>query len=474
MPDFSLAAPEIFLAAAICAVLLVDVFLREEQRGVTYTLSMLTLVGTAALSAFFAVGESATTFSDSYVADPAGGALKMFAYLIVAVVFLYSRDYLKDTGLYKGEFFVLGLFGLLGIMVMISAHSLLTMYLGLELLALSLYTLVAFNRDSGVAAESAMKYFVLGAIASGMLLYGISLLYGLTGTIVLSELAVQLAAPDAVSVPVLLALAFVIVGVAFKFGAVPFHMWLPDVYQGSPSAVALYVGSAPKIAAFALTWRVLSEGLGPLYDGWADMLIVLAVLSLAIGNIVAIAQANLKRMLGYSTISHVGFILLGFIAGTPQGLQAAMFYTFAYVLMAAGAFGMIILLSRKGFEAENLEDFKGLNQRSPWYALVMLMILFSMAGVPPFVGFYAKLLVLTSVVDAGLVWLAIVGVLFAVVGAYYYLRLVWYMYFADPVDQAPLAAPRDMQVVLSANGVGLLALGIFPGVLLDLCARVLG
>jgi NADH-quinone oxidoreductase subunit N len=474
MPDLSLAAPEIFLAAAICAVLLVDVFLREEQRGVTYTLSLLTLAGTAALSAYFAVGESATTFSDSYVADPAGGALKMFAYLIVAVVFLYSRDYLKDTGLYKGEFFVLGLFGLLGITVMISAHSLLTMYLGLELLALSLYTLVAFNRDSGVAAESAMKYFVLGAIASGMLLYGISLLYGLTGTIVLSELAVQLGAPGAISVPVLLALAFVIVGVAFKFGAVPFHMWLPDVYQGSPSAVALYVGSAPKIAAFALTWRVLSEGLGPLHEGWADMLIVLAVLSLAIGNIVAIAQTNLKRMLAYSTISHVGFILLGFIAGTPQGLQAAMFYTFAYVLMAAGAFGMIILLSRKGFEAENLEDFKGLNQRSPWYALVMLMILFSMAGVPPFVGFYAKLLVLTAVVDVGLVWLAIVGVLFAVVGAYYYLRLVWYIYFADPVDQAPLAAPRDMQVVLSANGVGLLALGIFPGVLLDLCARVLG
>jgi NADH-quinone oxidoreductase subunit N len=474
MPDLSLAASEIFLAAAICAVLLVDVFLREEQRGVTYTLSLLTLAGTAALSAYFAVGESATTFSDSYVADPAGGALKMFAYLIVAVVFLYSRDYLKDTGLYKGEFFVLGLFGLLGITVMISAHSLLTMYLGLELLALSLYTLVAFNRDSGVAAESAMKYFVLGAIASGMLLYGISLLYGLTGTIVLSELAVQLGAPGAISVPVLLALAFVIVGVAFKFGAVPFHMWLPDVYQGSPSAVALYVGSAPKIAAFALTWRVLSEGLGPLHEGWADMLIVLAVLSLAIGNIVAIAQTNLKRMLAYSTISHVGFILLGFIAGTPQGLQAAMFYTFAYVLMAAGAFGMIILLSRKGFEAENLEDFKGLNQRSPWYALVMLMILFSMAGVPPFVGFYAKLLVLTAVVDVGLVWLAIVGVLFAVVGAYYYLRLVWYIYFADPVDQAPLAAPRDMQVVLSANGVGLLALGIFPGVLLDLCARVLG
>ncbi len=473
MPNLSLAAPEIFLATAICVVLLVDVFLRQEQRHITYTLSMLALVGSAAFSAWFAVDQSATTFSESYVADPAGNALKMFAYLIVAIVFLYSRDYLKATGLYKGEFFVLGLFGLLGIMVMISANNLLIMYLGLELLALSLYTLVAFNRESRTAAESAMKYFVLGAIASGMLLYGISLLYGLTGTIELPELAAALAAPDGVTVPILLALAFVIVGVAFKFGAVPFHMWLPDVYQGSPSAVALYVGSAPKIAAFALTWRVLAEGLGPLHPGWQDMLIVLAVLSLAIGNIVAIAQTNLKRMLGYSTISHVGFILLGFIAGTPQGLQAAMFYTFAYVLMATAAFGMIILLSRQGFEAENLDDFKGLNQRSPWFALIMLMIMVSMAGVPPWIGFHAKLLVLTSVVEAGLLWLAITGVIFAVIGAYYYLRVIWYMYFADAEDRTPLAAPRDMQVVLSVNGLGLLALGFVPGILLDLCIRLL-
>ncbi len=473
MLNVSLAAPEIFLATAICVVLLVDVFLRQEQRGITYTLSMLALVGSAAFSAWFAVDQTTTAFSDSYVADPASHVLKMFAYLIVAIVFLYSRDYLKNTDLYKGEFFVLGLFGLLGIMVMISANSLLTMYLGLELLALSLYTLVAFNRESRTAAESAMKYFVLGAIASGMLLYGISLLYGLTGTIVLSELAVALAAPDAITVPILLALAFIIIGVAFKFGAVPFHMWLPDVYQGAPSAVALYIGSAPKIAAFALTWRVLAEGLGPLHPGWQDMLIVLAVLSLAIGNIVAIAQTNLKRMLAYSTISHVGFILLGFVAGTPEGLQAAMFYTFAYVLMATAAFGMIILLSRRGFEAENLEDFKGLNQRNPWYALLMLTIMISMAGVPPLLGFHAKLAVLSSVVDVGLMWLAVVAVLFAVIGAFYYLRVVRYIYFADAVDRTPLAAPRDLRVVLSVNAMLLVALGAFPGVLLDLCARVL-
>lgn len=473
MPNLALAAPEIFLAAAICAVLLVDVFLRDNQRGITYLLAMLAIVGTAVCSAWFAVDQAVVAFDGSFIADPAGTVLKMFAYVTVAIVFLYSRDYLVDTGLFKGEFFVLGLFGLLGIMVMISAHNLLTMYLGLELLSLSLYTLVAFNRESAVSSESAMKYFVLGAIASGTMLYGISLLYGVTGTIEFAALAAHFAAPGGASVPALLAVAFVIVGVAFKFGAVPFHMWLPDVYQGAPSAMAMYIGSAPKIGAFALTWRVLAEALGPLQPDWQGMLIVLCVLSLVIGNIVAIAQTNLKRMLAYSTISHVGFILLGFIAGTPEGLQAAMFYIFAYVIMTAGAFGMIILLSRKGFEAENLEDFKGLNARSPWYALIMLMIMFSMAGVPPFVGFYAKLLVFAAVIDAGLVWLAAVGVLFAVVGAYYYIRLVWYMYFADPAEEAPLIASRDVRVALSVNGLALLALGIFPGVLLDLCARVM-
>jgi NADH-quinone oxidoreductase subunit N len=375
--------------------------------------------------------------------------------------------------LFKGEFFVLVLFALLGVMVLISAHSLLTLYLGLELLSLSLYALVAFNRESATAAESAMKYFVLGAIASGTLLYGISILYGVTGTIQLGELAAHFASPEAASVPTLLGLAFIIVGVAFKFGAVPFHMWVPDVYQGAPTPVTLFIGSAPKIAAFALAWRLLAEGLGGLHGSWQDMIAVLSVLSLGIGNVVAIAQSNLKRMLAYSTISHVGFILMGFVAGTEDGLQAAMFYTLVYVVMAVAAFGMIILLSRKGFEAENLEDFKGLNARSPWFALVTLMVMFSMAGVPPFVGFYAKLVVLGSVLDAGLVWLALVGVFFAVIGAFYYLRVVWYMYFAEPTDEAPLDAGQDFRLIMSLNGLALLALGIFPGTLLDLCAQVL-
>jgi NADH-quinone oxidoreductase subunit N len=473
MIDYSLAAPEIFLTTAICAVLLVDVYLRDDQRHMTYILSMLSLIGTAAVSAFYAVDLVSVTFSGSFVADPAGGALKMLAYLIVALVFLYSKDYLINNGLFKGEFFVLGLFGLLGVMVMISAHSMLTMYLGLELLSLALYAMVAFNRDSATAAESAMKYFVLGAIASGTLLYGISLLYGVTGTIEFTELANRLSGPDGLAIPALLGLVFVIVGIAFKFGAVPFHMWLPDVYQGAPTPVTLYIGTAPKIAAFALTWRVLAEGMGPMHGSWQGMLIVLCVLSLAIGNIVAIAQTNLKRMLAYSTISHVGFILMGFIAGTRDGLQASMFYTITYVLMAAAAFGMILVLSRKGFDAERLEDFKGLNQRSPWFAFMMLMIMLSMAGVPPLVGFYAKLFVLGSVIDAGLVWLAGYGVLLAVVGAFYYLRLIWFMYFSEPSDAAPLTAPADLRWVISANSLALIALGFFPGVLLDLCWRVL-
>ena len=472
--NYAAAAPEIFLGLAICVVLLVDVFLRDDQRETTYVLAMLALIGTAAFTAYFAVGDRVITFNGSYVTDPASGVLKMFAYVALGITFLYSREYLQNNDLLKGEFFVLGLFGLLGIMIMISAHSLLTLYLGLEVLALSQYTLVAFNRDSSVSAESAMKYFVLGAIASGTLLYGISLLYGITGTLQLDELAARIGTEE-LNVPALLALAFIVVGVAFKFGAVPFHMWLPDVYQGAPTPVTLYIGSVPKLAAFALVWRVLAEGLGPLHEGgWRDMLIVLCVLSLGIGNLVAIAQANIKRMLAYSTISHVGFIFMGFIAGDGQGLSAALFYTFAYVLMAAAAFGMVILLSRRGFEAERIEDFKGLNARSPWFALVMLMIMFSMAGVPPFIGFYAKLVVLDAVLDAGLVWLAVVGVLFAVIGAYYYIRVVWYMYFAEPVDSAPLGAAADMRIVISANGLGLLVLGLFPDALLNLCARVLG
>ena len=473
MNQYWLAAPEIFLAGAICVVLLVDVFLKPEQRQLTYVLSMLALIGAAGFTIVATVSEPTVAFSGSFISDPAGGALKRIAYLIVALVFLYSRNHLAQNDLFKGEFFTLSLFGLLGIMVMISAHSMLTMYLGLELLSLSLYALVAFNRDSAVAAESAMKYFVLGAIASGMLLYGISLLYGVTGSIEFSALASLLAGEEGLSLPAILGLVFIVIGVAFKFGAVPFHMWLPDVYQGAPAPVTLFVGTAPKIAAFALSWRVLVEALAPMQTSWQGMLVILCALSLVIGNVVAIAQTNLKRMLAYSTISHVGFILMGFIAGTEIGIEAAMFYTMSYVLMAVAAFGMILVLSRSGFEAERLDDFKGLNQRSPWFAWMMLFVVASMAGIPGTVGFFAKLSVLNALFDAGNIRLVVLGVVMAVVGAFYYLRVIRYMFFEEAEDHAPLSPAGDLRVVISINSLALVALGVFPTVLIELCARVL-
>ena len=473
MPNFIPAAAEIFLISAICLVLLIDVFLKDEQRRITLRLSILAIVGVAACSSYFAMAEPVIAFNGSVIADPVGNVLKMFVYIVVALTFLYSRDYLIQAGLFKGEFFILGLFGLLGIMVMISANSLLTLYLGLEILSLSLYAMVAFNRESADSAEAAMKYFVLGAIASGTLLYGVSILYGVTGTVQLDELSAHFVVNEALNVPTLLALAFIIVGVAFKFGAVPFHMWLPDVYQGAPAPVALFIGTAPKIAAFALAWRVLVEGLGGLHASWQDMVAILSVLSLGIGNLVALVQDNLKRMLAYSTISHVGFVLMGFVAGTETGIAAALFYTLVYSITASAAFGMIILLSRKGFEAERTADFRGLNARSPWFAFMMLIVMFSLAGVPPFVGFYAKLVVLESVIDADMLWLAITGIAFAVIGAFYYLRIVWFMYFMEPEDEMPLTAELDFRLVLSVNTLALLVLGFFPGGLLELCSRVL-
>jgi NADH-quinone oxidoreductase subunit N len=470
-----LAAPEIFLLAAICVILLVDLFLSDRSRWVTFLLSLLSLAGVSWLAANSGVDERTVAWRGAYVADPVGNLLKIVASGALAVVFLYSRDYLRERGLLKGEFFVLGLFALLGIMVLVSANSLLTLYLGVELQALALYALVAYDRDSGVAAESAIKYFVLGSIASGALLYGMSILYGVTGSLELgrvSQAVLELGGPNQIGL--LFGLSFVVVGVAFKFGAVPFHMWVPDVYHGAPTAVTLLLSSAPKLASFALAYRLLAEGLAGMLPGWQDMLVLVSVLSMAIGNVVAIAQTNLKRMLAYSTISHVGFILLGILAGTSEGYQAALYYTITYVIMSVGGFGMIILLSRRGFEADALEDFKGLNARSPWFAAVMLMLMFSMAGVPPFVGFWAKLAVIQAVLDVGYLWLAIVAVVLSVIGAYYYLRVVKLMYFDEPREIVALQGSGAFKLVLSLNGLAVLLLGVFPGLLLALCARVLG
>ena len=467
------AAAEIFLLSAVCVILLVDVFLSDRSRWITYGLSLLTLAGTAYMTVRFAVDSRVTAFDGMFIADPMGDVLKLFSYGTVAVSLLYSREYLQRNGLFRGEYFVLALVALLGVMVMTSAGNLLTVYLGMELLSLSLYAMVAFDRDSGVAAESAMKYFVLGAIASGTLLYGFSILYGVTGTLQLDELAIAVREVGPGNLGLVFGLAFVIVGIAFKFGAVPFHMWVPDVYHGAPTPVTLFIGAAPKIASFVLAIRVLAEGLDAMVATWQDMLIAISVLSMIVGNVVAIAQSNLKRMLAYSTISHVGFILLGILAGTNDGYRAAMFYTLTYVIMSVGSFGMILLLSREGFEGDQLEDFKGLHRKSPWFAAVMMMLMFSTAGVPPFVGFWAKIAVLGAVVDVGLVWLAAVAVLLSVVAAFYYLRIIKLMYFDEPSDAIDIQAGGTLRAVLSANGVAVLALGIFPSVLLDLCARVL-
>ncbi|MDH3512668.1 MAG: NADH-quinone oxidoreductase subunit NuoN [Gammaproteobacteria bacterium] len=469
IPDMNPAMAEIALGAGICVVLLADLFISDRWRDLTYLLAMATLAVTAWIAGSIGVDSREITFNGSFIADPLARILKLFALAAVATVFLYSRDYLKQRQVYKGEYYLLGLFALLGIQVMISAYSMLTMYLGLEILSLSLYSLVAFERDNPVAAEAAIKYFVLGAIASGCLLYGISLIYGVTGTLQFAEISEALLQSGPNEVVALVGLAFIIVGIAFKFGAVPFHMWLPDVYHGAPTCMTLFIGTAPKLAAFALAIRVLAEGLGPLAPGWEGMLAVLAVLSLGIGNVVAIVQTNIKRMLAYSTIGHVGFIFLGLLTGSQAGFEAALFYTIVYVLMAAGAFGMVMLLSRKGFEAERLDDFKGLNRRSPWFALIMLLIMVSMIGVPPLAGFYAKWWVLAALIADGHVGLAVTAVVFSVIGAFYYLRVVKLMYFDEPEETEFMDTPFDFRLVLSINGLLILALGIFPDRLIAIC-----
>ena len=473
--DLLPAAPEIRMLGLICVVLIADLFVDDERRIITFWLSIAALVITAATLVLTAPESRTLLFSGSYVSDQLSQVLKLSAVGVVAVGFLYARDYLQQNNLFKGEFFLLGLFGLLGVMIMISANSLLTMYLGLETLSLSLYALVAFDRNNASSAEAAMKYFVLGAIASGALLYGISWIYGTTGSIQFHEIAQAIQArPEINDLPLWFGLAFVIVGIAFKFGAVPFHMWLPDVYEGARSPVTLYIASAPKLAALALALRILVDGLGDLHEVWQDMIMVVAVLSLVIGNVVAIAQSNIKRMLGYSAIGHVGFILLAIFCGTGLGNAAALFYTLTYVLMAVGSFGIVILLSRQGFEAENISDFKGLNARSPWFAFMMLFFMLGLAGVPPWVGFFAKLNVINAILIAGYPGLAVLMVLAAVVGAFYYIRVVWYMYFEAAEDRVVLQAKVDTRFILSLNGLAVLGIGLMPGWLLSLCISVLG
>jgi NADH-quinone oxidoreductase subunit N len=458
---------------AACFILMLDLLLSDRQRRITGVLATLSVLITAGLVAMEPVTGRVVALGGLFELDRMAQVLKAVMLLTVAVLFIYSTDYLESRKILKGEYYVLGMFATLGGMVLISAASLITLYLGLELMSLCLYAMVAFDRDSGIAAESAIKYFVLGSMASGTLLYGMSIVYGMTGSLELAEIANTVRNGMGGNIGLIFGISFLIVGVGFKFGAVPFHMWIPDVYEGSPTSVTVFIGTASKLTAFALAMRLLPEALGASLPDWSQMLVVLAVLSMAIGNIVAIAQANLKRMLAYSTISHVGYVLLGILSGTAQGYQASMFYMISYVIVSAGSFGMILLLARRGFEADKITDFKGLNARSPWLALMMAFIMLSLAGLPPFVGFWAKLGVIQAVLGVHMIWLAVIAVLFSVVGAYFYLRIVKLMYFDEPTDTSTIGGSMLMRVILSVNALLVFVLGISPGGLLQICARAL-
>lgn len=471
------ALPEIFLLCAVSAILLIDLVIAERNRHWTYLLSLLALSACAGITLGSASDTVQYAFNGMFVDDALADLLKVCVYIGVASVLVYSHVYGRSRHLFRGEFFSLALFSTLGMMVMISANHLLTLYLGLELMSLCLYSMVALQRDSARSTEAAMKYFVLGALASGLLLYGMSMLYGATATLDIIQMAQVIATGEANAVVLVFGLVFVVAGLSFKLGVVPFHMWIPDVYHGAPNAMTLFIGAAPKLAAFAMAVRMLVNGLIDLAVDWQQMLVVMAVLSMAVGNLAAIAQTNIKRMLAYSTISHMGFMLLGLLAGVvggnrlsaPDAYSAAMFYSIVYVLMSLGSFGMVLALSRAGFEAEALDDYRGLNQREPWLAFLMLLLMFSLAGVPPTVGFYAKLAVIDAVVKADQIWLAVVAVLFSLVGAFYYLRVVKLMYFDEPKDAAPIEPGTDVRWLLSANGLAVLILGVMPGGLMALC-----
>ncbi|GGP25331.1 NADH-quinone oxidoreductase subunit NuoN [Silvimonas amylolytica] len=462
------AAPEIFLLVAVSVILLIDLFVSDAKRHITYLLTLVSLAITACLTVNGLAQPVQLAFSGMFVADPIAGVAKLGMVLGVALVLIYGRTYAEARGIYKGELFSLTLFALLGMMVMSSALNFVTLYVGLELLSLSLYALVALRRDNVHATEAAMKYFILGALASGMLLYGMSMVYGATHSLDILTIAQRVMNGEVNHLLIVFGIVFIVVGIGFKLGAVPFHMWVPDVYEGSPTLIAQLIGSAPKIAAFAFVIRILAQGLEAYVQDWRGMLVVMAILSLAIGNLTAIAQTNIKRMFAYSTISHMGFLLLGILVGTPVGYAAAFFYAVTYMLTTAAGFGLVMLLSREGFEADRIDDFKGLNQRSPWFAAMMLLVMFSMAGIPVFVGFFAKLAILEAVVNLGLTWLAIYAVLMSVIGAFYYLRVVKVMYFDDAEDKSPIVAGLDSRVVLSVNCLLLLIIGLMPDRLLYL------
>ncbi len=475
MDNLQLVAPEMFLLCAICVVLIGDLFVTENRKPLAYGLSQVALLVTLILTWWISPETgSVTAFGGSFIMDQMSVICKAWILVVSMGVFLYSRDFVNSHKITNGEYYTLALSGVLGMMIMVSSSSMLTLYLGLELLALSLYAMVALKRTDERSAEAAMKYFVLGALASGALLYGISMIYGATGSLHFDEIKSSLAVNGEGSTAAMFGLAFLVVGIAFKFGAAPFHMWVPDVYDGAPTSVALYISAAPKIAAFALAIRFLVDGLETAHNSWQGMLIVLSLLSIVLGNVIALAQVSIKRMLAYSTISHVGFILLGVLSGSSEGYSAAMFYAITYAFTSLGAFGVILAMDRQGVSVNLLTDLRGLFRRSPMYAFVMMLLLVSMTGVPPTVGFYAKLAVLSAAIKADLTWLAVIAVVFSVVGAFYYLRVIKYMFFDEPVEAAPVNAALDVHLGLAVNGAAILFFGLFPGLIMAACAAAFG
>jgi NADH-quinone oxidoreductase subunit N len=477
------ALPEILLLAGASALMIIDLYMTHEAKRASAAFAQVVLALCAA-STFFVLwvsgGAKYVLFNGLFVADTMSHLLKLVSYLAVSAALVYSRQWLLDRGLLRGEFMTLLLFSLLGMMIMISAASFLTVYLGLELMSLCLYAMVALNRDSAISTEAAMKYFVLGALSSGLLLYGMSMIYGATGSLNLTEVAQSVArhaTNQADRTFLVFGLVFVVSGLAFKIGVVPFHMWIPDVYHGAPTPVTLVISSGPKLAAFAMAVRLLVNGLPALAPDWQQMLALLAILSIAVGNITAIAQSNLKRMLAYSAIAHMGFMLLGLLSGVVDGntlnrddaYSAALFYMIVYAVMSVGAFGMILYLAREGFDFENIDDFRGLNRKAPWPAFLMLIMMFSLAGIPPTAGFYAKLAVFQTAIAAGYIWLAVAAVLLSLVGAFYYLRVVKVMYFDDPKDAEPVPSRPGMHGLLTANGLALLLFGVLPQPLMAMC-----
>jgi len=464
--------PELLLVGGAFVLLMLDLFLGESRRIVTHLLAIGLLLATAWLAAA-GIGGHGTVLGGMFVRDDMADVLKAGACLLTALALVYAWPFLRQRGLYQGEVAVLMLFAVAGMMLLISAGNLVMVYLGLEMLALCSYALVAIDRDSPVASEAAIKYFVLGSLSSGLLLYGLSLLYGATGTLDLAVLRSAIAASPETTL-LLTGTVFAVAGIAFKFGAAPFHMWVPDTYQGAPTPITLFIGSAPELASFALAFRLLEGGVGPLDDRWRLLIAGLAVASLVVGNLIALVQANLKRMLAYSAVSHIGFVFLGFAGGSATGYASAMFYVISYAIMSAAAFGAIVVLSNQGFEADRIDDFKGLNARSPWLAALVLCIMFSLAGIPPFLGFWAKLAVLRAAIEGGMLWLAIVGIVAAVVGAFYYLRVVKVMYFDEPVGELVPRNDRPLQVAFGINALALLVLGIFWNPLMAWCQQAFG